>query len=85
MELSETAKMMCSIDYKERFKAEYYQLAERYHKLSVMLNKWDAGMLPFKPTCPRSLYDIQVDAMKRYIAALEARAAIESIDLTNNK
>ena len=33
MKLKETAEMMVSDDYKERFKAEYYQLKERYEKV----------------------------------------------------
>lgn len=32
MELRDTAEMMNSADYKERFKAEYYQLKIRYGK-----------------------------------------------------
>lgn len=30
MELKDTVEMMLSADYKERFKAEYYQLKIRY-------------------------------------------------------
>ena len=41
--LEETAKMMLSEDYKERFKAEYYQLVNRYEALKSMVEKWDAG------------------------------------------
>lgn len=33
MELQDTVQMMASCDYKERFKAEYYQVAIRYVKL----------------------------------------------------
>lgn len=33
MELKDTVEMMTSSDYKERFKAEYYQLKLRYNKL----------------------------------------------------
>ena len=39
MKLSETVKMMNSADYKERFKAEYNQLAIRYYGLKGMLEK----------------------------------------------
>ena len=39
--LKETAEMMISPDYKERFKAEYYQLVTRYKGLKSMLTKWD--------------------------------------------
>lgn len=82
MELRNTINMMESADYKERFKAEYYQLAIRFRKITEMLEKWDNGKLDFSPTCPRSTYNIQVRAMAEYIAALEARAVMEKIDLS---
>lgn len=81
MNLNETITMMTSDDYKERFKAEYAQLAIRYRGLCKMLEKWDNGTLEFTPTCPRSTYDIQTKAMKDYIAILEARAVMENIYL----
>lgn len=80
-ELKDTVKMMNSEDYKERFKAEYYQVVIRYEKLTAMLEKWDKKELNFEPTCPRSTYDMQVAAMKDYIAVLEARAVMEGIGL----
>ena len=79
MEVKETVEMMNSADYKERFKAEYYQNVIRYKKLKAMLR--DRGKLNFTPTCPRSTYDLQVKAMKDYIAVLEARAVMEGIEL----
>lgn len=82
MELSDTVALMGSADYKERFKAEYCQTLIRYGKLKTMVENWGNGTLNFKPTCPRSLYDLQLKAMKEYIAVLEARAAIEGVDLT---
>ena len=81
MELKDTSRLMESGDYKERFKAEYYQIVIRYRKLSAMLEKWDKGTLEFNPTCPRSTYNIQVKAMTDYIAILEARAVMEGIEL----
>ena len=81
MTLKDTVEMMNSDNYKERFKAEYYQLVTRYKGLKSMLTKWDEGTLNFEPTCPRSIYDMQIKAMTDYIAILEARAAIEDIDL----
>lgn len=81
MELRDTIEMMNSEDYKERFKAEYYQLAVRYLELKAMLEKWDKGKLDFSPTCPRSTYDTQIDAMEKYLTILEARAAIENIEV----
>lgn len=81
MELRDTVEMMNSGDYKERFKAEYQQVAIRYHKLNTMLEKWDKGELNFTPTCPRSTYNMQIRAMANYIAVLEARAVMEGVEL----
>lgn len=79
MELADTAEMMMSEDYKERFRAECGQVAIRHQKLKAMLEKWDKGELNFTPTCPRSTYDLQIKAMADYIAVLEARAVMEDI------
>lgn len=81
MKLAETVEMMNSTDYKERFKAEYNQLAIRYKGLKTMLDKWDNGTLQFEPTCPRSTYNMQIKAMADYLAVLEARAVMENIVL----
>lgn len=81
MELKDTIEMMQSEDYKERFRAEYEQLRIRFDKLNATLNKWDAGTLTFTPTCPRSTYNIQIRAMADYLAALEARAVMEGVEL----
>lgn len=80
-ELRDTIEMMNSEDYKERFKAEYYQVVIRYQKLKSMLDKWDNDQLEFSPTCPRSTYNMQIAAMTDYIAVLEARAVMESVEL----
>ena len=79
--LPSTAVLMQSNDYKERFKAEYFQLVIRYKGLKAMIEKWDKGTLAFNPTCPRSTYNMQINAMSEYIAILEARAVMEDIDL----
>lgn len=81
MELENTTTLMMSKDYKERFKAEYYQLKIRYTKLMKMLKYWDKNELDFVPSCPRGLYTLQVRAMHDYLAVLQARAVIENIDL----
>ena len=81
MTLKDTVEMMNSNDYKERFKAEYYQLVTRYRGLKSMLTKWDEGTLNFEPTCPRSTYNMQIKAMVDYIEVLKARAIMEGIDL----
>lgn len=83
MKLKETVEMMNNEDYKERFKAEYAQLAIRYYGLRNMLEKWDNGTLEFEPTCPRSTYNMQIKAMTDYIAILEARAVMENVDLSD--
>lgn len=76
MELKDTIEMMNSEDYKERFKAEYYQVKIRYDKLNAMLEKWDNGELNFKPTCERYIYNEQVYFMEQYLAILELRAGV---------
>lgn len=81
MELKDTVNMMNSVDYKERFKAEYCQNVIRYEKLKSMLEKWDSGKLSFEPTCSRAIYDKQIKAMEDYIAVLEVRTVIEQIEL----
>lgn len=81
MELKDTIDLMQSEDYKERFKAEYQQNVIRFQKIRAMLEKWDKGELNFTPTCPRGVYNLQIRAMADYIAVLEARAAIEGIEL----
>ena len=85
MKLNETVEMMNSADYKERFRAEYQQLAIRYNGLKVMLEKWDSGELTFSPTCPRSTYNMQITAITDYLAILEARAVMENIDLESEE
>lgn len=81
MDLKETIEMMLSNEYKERFKAEYYQLKIRYDKLDAMLIKFEAGALDFKPTCPIELLLKQKNCMADYILILEERARIEGIEL----
>lgn len=81
MELKDTVEMMTSSDYKERFKAEYYQLKLRYDKLALMITKWDEGTLEFEPSCSRTLLGRQLYHMRMYMIDLETRAKIEGIDL----
>lgn len=81
MKLIDTVPLMNSEDYKDRFKAEYYQVYIRFVKLKAMLEKWDKDELDFEPTCTYSTYEMQIKAMRDYIAVLEARAVMENIDL----
>ena len=79
--LNESVELMTSSDYKDRFKAEYYQLEYRLIRLNEMVEKWDNGMLPFKPTVDRECYDRQIKAMQDYLNVLQERAEIEKVDL----
>ncbi len=79
--LNETVEMMNSSDYKERFKAEYYQLEYRYEKLKKMLDDWDNDKLSFTPTCDRDIFIIQIFSMSFYLHILKQRAEIEGIEL----
>ena len=81
MKLIDTVPLMNSEDYKDRFKAEYYQVYIRFVKLNSMIEKWDKDELDFEPTCPYSTYEMQIKAMRDYISVLEARAVMENIDL----
>ena len=82
MKLKDTIELMQSEDYKERFMAEYHQLIIRYKKLKKMYDNWDN--LSFVPRCPKSIYKMQLEAMNRYLAILEARAAIEEVPVYNS-
>jgi hypothetical protein len=81
--LASTRDMMISPDYKERFKAEYIQLKNRFDGLKKMLDAWDDMKLDFIPPCPRSFYGEQVTYMEQYLRVLERRAKLEDIDLSD--
>ena len=81
MELKDTIELMTSKDYKDRFKAEYYQLLIRYKKLKDMLDKHSKGELEFTPTCPISVLEEQLLSMIKYKNMLVMRAEIEGIAL----
>lgn len=81
MELKETVELMNSSDYKDRFKAEYFQTKIRYNKLHDMIVKYEAGTLNFKPKCPIYMLKTQASAMGKYLCVLEVRAQVEGIDL----
>lgn len=92
MELKDTVTMMNSEDYKERFKAEYYQTKIRYEKLKAFNNKIEAtertqftgrpADMP-KHDCPLDLLREQQAHMGQYLHILEVRAVIEGIELDN--
>lgn len=82
MGLNDTAEMMGSSDYKERFRAEYLQLKIRMNGLGAMLKKYKEGTLAFTPSCSYDLLNGQFKAMDMYASYLEERAVIENIDLS---
>lgn len=79
--LDETIEMMTSDDFKERFKAEYWQLKIRHNNLIAMLAKYRQGTLAFKPKCSIKLLMEQKSHMEQYLYCLEVRADIEGINL----
>ena len=81
MELKDTISLMNNEDYKERFKAEYYQTKIRYDKLHKMLIKCEAGTLNFEPSCPPEILEKQACYMGNYLKCLEIRAELEGIEL----
>lgn len=81
MELNDTIELMKSSDFKDRFKAEYYQLKIRTEKLATMLSKYEAGTLEFTPKCNIEILNVQYEFMKAYLHTLKERADIEGIKL----
>ena len=85
MKLTDTVELMNGSDFKDRFRAEYYQLTIRLGKLENMLAKMKAGTLNFIPSCSYELLYEQVIFMKQYKRILEERAKIESVDLGSDE
>ena len=81
MQLKDTVELMTSEDFKERFKAEYYQLLFRLNTLTGMLIKWENNMLDFEPKCSKETLENQVIFMQGYMGILRLRAEIEEIEL----
>lgn len=79
--LNQTVELMNSDDFKERFKAEYYQLKIRMDSLESMLYKYQQGTLSFAPKCTYDLFHEQFIFMKGYLNALRRRAFIEGIEI----
>ncbi|MBR4382768.1 MAG: hypothetical protein IKP64_04345 [Selenomonadaceae bacterium] len=76
MTLTETIPMMTSDDYRERFKAEYYQLKIRASKLqSIIQHDMDLA------NSPKIILERQINAMLDYLSTLALRAEFEGIDL----
>lgn len=80
-DLIDTVELMASDDYKERFKAEYYQTEIRYNKLHEMIVRYEANTLNFEPKCSIDIFKKQASYMGDYLYMLEVRAEIEGIEL----
>ena len=81
MQLKDTVELMNSADYKERFKAEFYQLLIRLDGLTGMIIKWENNMLDFEPKCSKETLVNQLIFMQGYIGILRLRAELEEIEL----
>lgn len=81
MELQDTIELMKSSDFKDRFRAEYYQLEIRTKKLAYMIAKYEAGTLGFIPKCSIEILNVQYELMRAYLRTLKDRAVIEGIEL----
>ena len=81
MQLKDTIEMMTSTDYKERFKAEFYQLLIRLDNLTSMIIKWENNTLDFEPKCSKETLENQIIFMKGYVDILLLRSKIEGIKL----
>jgi hypothetical protein len=81
MELKEIIELMQSDDYKDRFRAEYWQVHERYEKLIRMLSDYEAGELDYIPKTPIPLLRTQLNTMGTYSVLLYDMAKIEGIEL----
>lgn len=93
--LKDTVELMNSEDYKERFKAEYYQLKIRYERLKKFVHKIEAvrihnreygfdimkQIVEPKHDCPLEMLKDQIQVMKEYLEILEIRAELEGVNL----
>jgi len=80
--LKYTVNLMLSDDYKDRFKAEYFQTLIRWRKLNETIVKLEAGTLEYESESGLHLLKTQAHDMLDYLNTLEARAYHEEIDLT---
>ena len=80
-DLRDTIELMNSEDYKERFKAEYWQTKIRYDKLHKLIIKMEAGTCDFTPSCSLEVHKEQAKYMGMYLYILEVRAEYEGINL----
>lgn len=77
MELKDTIPLITSDDYRERFKAEYYQTKIRAGKLQSLIQH-DMDLA----NSPKIILERQLNAMLDYLSTLALRAELEGINLT---
>lgn len=77
MTLKDTIPQMTSDDYRERFKAEYYQTKIRAGKLQSLIQH-DMDLA----NSPKIILERQLSAMLDYLSTLALRAEFEGINLT---
>lgn len=80
-ELKETINLMNSNDYKDRFRAEFYQLEIRCEKFRNMLDDYEEEILSYVPSCSYDFLHTQYVYMCDYLECLKQRAEIEKIVL----
>lgn len=84
-DFKDTIEGMTSDDYKERFKAEYYQTKIRYEKLKNFCNRIEVAQMMGteepKHDCPIELLREQQKYMGMYLSILEKRSIIEGVEL----
>lgn len=82
--LEETVDLMLSDNPNDRFKAEYFQLENRFIALNEMLTEWDIGRLDPAPKGDRYTYGQALGAMRTYLQSLALLAKARGIDLSGN-
>ena len=78
-DLIDSVDLMLSPDFKDRMKAEYWQLHIRMNRLFDILQNWDN--LEFKPKGGKDTLNMQYHYMKKYKEILIHRALLEGVDL----
>lgn len=76
MTLEDTVDLMLSLDWEDRFLAEYYQL-------QIRLKKLRKALLPTNTIPPKAvkLLSLQESAMSAYLATMKQRAELLGMDL----
>ena len=80
-ELKDTVFLMTSKDYKDRFKAEFYQTKIRYNKLKQSLDNIIKDNLSSETYRSILILELQAQCMKNYLDILVSRAINEGIEI----